>query len=167
MEHMTWGFPPFKGKRPINNTRSEGAADSHFWSRHLNRRCVFALSEAVEWQQRVNKRTGELKKVPHVIRFRDRRIGAVAGIYDDKDDPCCSMMTCRANKAWATIHNADPDDPRMVCFLLDSEAIAAWLDADKPFEAVEHLLTSVPDELDVLLADPLTTADGKPPLFAD
>ncbi|MCC6683410.1 MAG: SOS response-associated peptidase family protein [Phycisphaeraceae bacterium] len=160
LERMVWGFPPFKGTRPINNTRAEDAASSRFWAKHLNHRCVFPLSEAIEWQHRVNRKTGELKKVPHVLRFRDGRIAAVAGIYQvGQDAACCSMLTCRANRLWATIHNAKPDDPRMVCFLLDRDAWGAWLDPTQPFEAARGLLKPVPDELDLLMAEPL----GSPP----
>lgn len=153
LAEMTWGFPPFKGKRVINNTRSENAG-SPFWKRHLGRRCVFPLSAAIEWQYRVNRETGELRKVPHAIRFRDDRIGLVAGIYRPADE-CCSMMTCRANQTWAAIHNADPDDPRMVCFLLDAEAVTAWLAPDRPYESVAHLLRPIPDDQDLLIATPL------------
>lgn len=156
LAEMTWGFPPFKGKRPINNTRSETAAGSRYWKRHLARRCVFPLTEAIEWQHQVNTDTGELRKVPHAIRFRDGRIGAVAGIYTHGEEArCCSMMTCRANQLWSTVHNAKPDDPRMVCFLLDHEAIESWLDPSRPFDEVEHLLQPIPDELDLLAAQPL------------
>lgn len=156
---MTWGFPPFKGKRPINNTRSEKADSSPFWKRHLSHRCVFPLSAAIEWQHQVNRETGEVRKVPHAIRFRDDRIGVVAGIHaQQQDGSCCSMLTCVANQTWAAIHNANPADARMVCFLLDPEAIAAWLAPDQPYLAVQHLLRPIPDELDLLIAAPLTAA---------
>ena len=65
------------------------------------------------------------------------------------------MMTCRANSTWAAIHNANPDDPRMVCFLLDQNEINAWLDPEQPYTEVHHLLRPVPDQLDLLIADPI------------
>jgi putative SOS response-associated peptidase YedK len=155
-QHMTWGFPPWRGRRPINNTRSEKAASSTFWSQHVGHRCVFPISAAVEWQHQINTTTGELRKVPHIIHFHDNRIGVVAGIYSaDQGAPCCSMMTCRANRLWASIHNANPDDPRMVCFLLDTEVIEAWLDPNRPYEAACDLLGPVPDEPSLLVARPL------------
>lgn len=156
LTEMTWGFPPFKGKRVINNTRSEKAATSPFWKRHLDHRCAFAISSAIEWQHQVNPTTGELRKVPHAIRFRDDRIGVIAGICSwQQSEPCCSMLTCHANATWGAIHNADPDDPRMTCFLPDHDAISAWLAPDQPFKAIAHLLRPLPDDLDMLIAEPL------------
>ena len=155
LQEMTWGFPPLKGKTPINNTRCESAAASPYWKPHLGQRCVFPLTAAIEWQHQINPQTGELRKVPHLIRFRDDRLAAVAGIYGTgSGSACCSMMTCRANRFWSTIHNAKPDDPRMVCFLLQPEAIDAWLDPNPPYETVRDLLRSVPDEADLLSAQP-------------
>jgi len=160
IEQMTWGFPPFKGKRPINNTRSEQASGSPFWRPHLGQRCVFPISQAIEWQHQVDTRTGELLKVPHSIRFRDGRLAAVAGIYGaDGQDSYCSMMTCRANRFWSQIHNAKPDDPRMVCFLLDSQAIADWLDVDQSYEAVKCLLRPLPDAQDLLVATSASSSE--------
>lgn len=161
LESMTWGFPGFgKSAKSINNTRSEGASASRFWSRHLHQRCAFPLSAAVEWQHRVDTSTGEVRKVPHTIAFRDERLGVVAGIYSTTDKgSCCSMMTCGANRTWAAIHNAKPDDPRMVCFLLDKPALAAWLDPSRSFDSVRDLLRPVPDESDLLIASPI----GPPP----
>ncbi|MCE9590079.1 MAG: SOS response-associated peptidase [Planctomycetes bacterium] len=152
---MTWGFPPFKGKRPVNNTRSEQAASSSYWSRHLMHRCAFPLSEAVEWQHRVDTKTGEVRKVPHTIGFRDGRVAAVAGIYHaSAGEACCSMMTCRANRLWSSIHNADPDDPRMICFLPDAHAINDWLDPERPYTSVQQCLAPLPDDDGLLVAAP-------------
>lgn len=145
---MTWGFPPFKGSRPVNNTRSETCATSPYWRRHLGTRCVFPLTAAIEWQHRVDRSTGELRKVPHALSYRDGRIGLVAGIWMEHDGAArCSMLTCRANATWAAVHNAAPDDPRMVCLLSDHAAVGAWLDAAAPFAAVQYPLGQAPDEL--------------------
>lgn len=160
LEQMTWGFPPFKGKRVINNTRSEKAGTSRYWRRHLDRRCVFPLSEAVEWKHMVDTSTGELLKVPHGIRFRDDRVAAVAGIYmTDDEGNRCSMMTCRANEYWATIHNAKPDDPRMVCFLLNDQDIEQWLDPANSYDDVHGLLKPIAS--DSLIAEPLLPFEDK------
>jgi hypothetical protein len=69
------------------------------------------------------------------------------------------MMTCRANQFWSQIHNAKPDDPRMVCFLLDSQSIADWLDADQSYEAVNRLLRPLPDAEDLLVATSASSHD--------
>ena len=165
---MTWGFPPLKGKSPITNTRCEKAASSPYWQPHLSRRCVFPMTAAIEWQHQVNPQTGELRKVPHVIRFRDDRLAAVAGIYSTgatlpgagAGTACCSMMTCRANRLWSSIHNAQPADPRMVCFLPNPQMIDAWLDPKPPYAMVRDLLQPLPDDADLLIAQPSTPTPG-------
>ncbi|QOJ14601.1 MAG: SOS response-associated peptidase family protein [Planctomycetia bacterium] len=155
LDEMTWGFPAFNGGRPINNTRSEKAASSPFWKRHLENRCLFPITGAIEWQHRANLQTGKVQKIPHMISFRDAGIGAVAGIYGvGPGGACCSMMTCRANRLWSTIHNAKPDDPRMPCFLLDPESIATWLDPDRSYERALDLLQPLSDNADLLIAGP-------------
>ncbi|MCE9620266.1 MAG: SOS response-associated peptidase [Planctomycetes bacterium] len=155
LQEMTWGFPPFKGSKPINNTRAETAATSAFWKRHLGTRCVFPLSEAIEWQHRTDE-AGRLRKVPHSIGFSDGCIGAVAGIWAAKESGAvCSMLTCHANRAWAEIHNANPGDPRMVCFLRQREDVEAWLDGVRPFADVAQRLGPLPDERSLLAIRPL------------
>jgi len=62
------------------------------------------------------------------------------------------MLTCRANKLWSTIHNAKPDDPRMVCFLPDKQAIAAWLDPGRSYESLKELLSPMADEPGLLVS---------------
>lgn len=155
LESMTWGFPNFKGPKPLNNTRSEGAPTSRFWKSHLNNRCVFPLSSAVEWKHVVDTATGEVRKVPHSIAFKDGRLGAIAGIFKRSEDAAqSSMMTCSANTYWSSIHNADPSDPRMICFLLDHASINAWLDPSRSHESVWDLLRATPDDVE-LIATPL------------
>lgn len=163
IETMTWGFPPFNGTKPINNTRSESAPASGYWKRHLATRCAFPLSAAVEWKQVTDTSTGEVKKVPHVISFKDGRLGAVAGIYmRSGDEMRCSMMTTKANKFWSSIHNKDPDDPRMICFLLDHASLGAWLDPSRSYDSVKELLRATPDDVELVAAPLGTTKPDNP-----
>lgn len=54
------------------------------------------------------------------------------------------MMTCRAEGVAAEVHNNKPDDPRMVVFLPDAEAVSAWLNPEAKFDDVRNLLNHPP-----------------------
>jgi len=108
------------------------------------------LTAAVEWQHRSEPalfgQPGPVQHVPYRIHYADHRLCAIAGIWSDRQGdarPCCSMLTCRANKPWAQIHNAKPDDPRMICFLTTPQAIRDWLDPANTFDRLRQLLLNL------------------------
>lgn len=139
-----WGFPGFGRQKRVANTRSETAAEKLLWRDHLENRCVMPVGEAIEWQWRVDERTGEVIKVPHAISLVSGEVGLIAAIrHEPTGYP--SMMTCRANDWWGRIHNKDPDDPRMICYLQDDAEVAAWLDPERSFEDVKGLLRPAPE----------------------
>ena len=147
LDWLGWGFTSSfpKGNSMIFNTRSETILHRRIWQPHLNHRCILPLTGAIEWQHQFNKTTGEITKRPHVIQLVHGGLGAIAGIYDP-EQRCCSMLTCRANPWWQKIHNADPDNPRMICFLQNEGEIRSWLNSNQNLLHIMPLLRPAPTD---------------------
>ncbi|MFP6639287.1 MAG: SOS response-associated peptidase [Myxococcota bacterium] len=135
---LYWGLIPFWAKqreslKPMINARSETAASKPtFRAAMTQRRCLVPIDGFYEWQ-RAGSRNGQAKggripAVPHYFRASDRRILAVAGLWESWTDrqtgevlESCALLTTQANEVVGAIHHRMP-------VLLTSRDWELWLD---------------------------------------
>ncbi len=135
---MTWGIE--LGRRRVTNSREDKLSST--WRRFVGRRVVFPVSRAVEWHYELDllgEATG--KPRPWAIERADGELSAVAGIASVE---AVSMVTCPGAGLYRDVHNKDPQDPRMVSYLVEPDDVARWLDPTLPFEAVRSLIKPPP-----------------------
>ena len=122
---LRWGLIPSWAKDPaigdrLINARSETAAEKPSFRTALRqRRCLLVADGFYEW------RKDGPRKQPHLIRFRDRRPFAMAGLWERWEGPdgpveSCTILTTAANEVVAPIHERMP-------VILVPETHAAWL----------------------------------------
>jgi putative SOS response-associated peptidase YedK len=138
--------------RTINARAETAPTKPAFRDAFERRRCVIPASGFYEWKKPVADRG---KKRPVMIRRRDGRLLAIAGLYESwkpRDNPdaprvrTCTILTCDPNSLIAPIHNRMPA-------LLAPEAIDAWLDpGGHDTRALRSLLKPAP-EADLELAE--------------
>ena len=144
---MRWGLLPLFVKDPkkfptLINARSEEVLSKPSFSHAMRfRRCLVPADGFYEWTGPKGKRR------PFLLRPRERRLIAFAGIYERWRDgkggeiDTVAILTVPANAAIAPLHDRMP-------VVLPPEHFAAWLDvkATQAEEAVK-LLQSAPDDL--------------------
>ena len=146
-----WGIP--LGKHRVTNARDDKLGST--WKRFTTRRVVFPLDAAIEYHYRLDllgQPTG--KPTPYAITRADGELSAIAGFASqplgegpvDADDPAAAvtMLTCPGNDLYADVHNKNPDDPRMLVYLVEPEDVSAWLDPDRPFDELRDLVRPAP-----------------------
>lgn len=150
-----WVAAPEPGKRMIN-LRSERLADRPGFRRTLqSRRCVVPADGFYEWRKAGDGRT----KQPYLVRARDGRALALAGLWDTwrgRDDPdgtllrTCTILTTEPNDLVSALHDRMP-------VILPPDACDVWLDPSvTDVDLLVGLLRPCPSEL--LETWPVSTA---------
>lgn len=118
----SWAKDPAVGNRMIN-ARSETVAETPaFRASFKRRRCLIPADGFYEW-----KSTGTKHKTPHVIRLRDDKPFAFAGLWDCWHSPdgevieSATILTTSANDLLRPLHERMP-------VILRSESLSVWLD---------------------------------------
>jgi len=143
---LRWGLIPAWAKDPsignrLINARAETAADKpSFRDAFRRRRCIVLADGFFEWKKQGGK------KQPYLIRLRDARPFAFAGLWerwqgpDDRPVETCTILTTDANELVRPLHNRMPA-------ILEAEAYAPWLDpTSQDREKLLPLLHSFPPE---------------------
>lgn len=151
---VRWGLVPAWVEDPgrfslLINARAEGLSERPaFKAAFQYRRCLVPATGFYEW-----RRGGGRQKQPYLVRRRDRRPMAFAGLWESwmgrdgsEIDSAC-IVTTEANRTVAPIHDRMP-------VILDPAGCERWLDsAAHPAATVGDLLRPAPD--DVLEAVPV------------
>ncbi len=123
---LKWGLVPYWAKDPaignrMINARSETVAEkTSFRTAFKKRRCLIPADGFFEWA----KRNG--KKAPMYIKRRDRAIFALAGLWENWQQPdgpwlgSCSILTTEANDFLRPIHHRMP-------VMIEPEDYDTWL----------------------------------------
>jgi putative SOS response-associated peptidase YedK len=151
----SWAKDPSVGNRMIN-ARSEGITEKPAYRRAVaRRRCLIPADAFYEWQRRHGRDGRPAGKLPYVIRRRDGRPMALAGIWEFwRADPdaeplrSCAIVTTAANALLAPIHDRMP-------VILEKADWAAWLDPGTDMSVIEGLMVPAPEG--VLEAYPVST----------
>ena len=150
-----WATAPEPGRRMIN-LRAERLSDRPGFRRTLQRRrCVVPADGFYEWRA---ARDGRPKQ-PYLVRARDGRPLALAGLWDVWRDPdaagadplrTCTVLTTEPNELVATLHDRMP-------VVLAPDACDVWLDPSvTDVDVLVGLLRPCPsDELEMW---PVSTA---------
>jgi putative SOS response-associated peptidase YedK len=138
----SWAKDPSIGNRMIN-ARAETVSTRNAYKGALARhRCIIPADAFYEWQ--VRELEGEKQKVPYVIRHRDGRPLAFAGLWevwhDAEDRPLrtCVIITTEANRLLAPIHERMP-------VVLPPDTWDEWLDpGNQDVTRLQKLLVPAP-----------------------
>jgi putative SOS response-associated peptidase YedK len=143
----SWAKDPSIGSKMINARAETVASKPAFRSAMKRRRCLIPADGFYEWQAQ-----GKSKQPMH-IRFRDGRIYAFAGLWEEWEEPgegplrTCTIITGEPNDLLASIHNR-------MAVILKEEDEEAWLDPDLPVEHALKLLRVFPEkELEAVAVD--------------
>ncbi len=104
----SWASDPVIGNRLINARAETAAAKPAFRTPFRRRRCLVVADGFYEWQK-AGKR-----KAPHLVRMRDDRPFAFAGLWDLWEGPdhsvveSCTLLTTEANDVVRPIHDRMP-----------------------------------------------------------
>ena len=150
-----WAEAPQAGRRLIN-LRSERLADRPGFRRTLrSRRCIVPADGFYEWRAA----SGDRPKQPFLIRARDGRALALAGLWDVWRDPAqpdadplrtCTVLTTDPNEVMRALHDRMP-------VILPPAACDVWLDPSvTDVDRLVALCRPCPPEL--LEAWPVSTA---------
>lgn len=124
---LHWGLIPSWAKdREIGsrmiNARAETVMEKpSFRNAFKSRRCLIVADGFYEWKKLADG------KQPHLIRFRDGRPFAFAGLWEHWEDPesgpvdSCTIITTEPNRLMSTLHNRMP-------VILPTSAYERWLD---------------------------------------
>ena len=159
LDLLRWGLIPAWAKDAtigsrLINARAETAAEKPaFRAAFGQRRCIIVATGFYEWAR---TRGG---KQPWLIRFRDGRPFALAGLWEawhgrDGILETCTIITTEPNELMATLHNRMP-------VILHPRDHAKWLDASH--QTPENLLTLIkPYPADAMSAHPVSTLVNNP-----
>jgi putative SOS response-associated peptidase YedK len=126
---LRWGLIPAWAKDPgignrLINARVESAAEKPaFRDAFRNRRCLVLADGFYEWKKQAGK------KEPYLVRMRDGKPFAFAGLWDRWHDPeqqifeTCTILTTDANKLVRPLHDRMP-------VILEAQAYEPWLDPE-------------------------------------
>jgi len=146
LEVMRWGLIPYWAKdikigySTINARAEEIETKPAFREAFRQRRCLVPIDNFYEW-----KKT-ETGKQPYAIGLADRRLMALAGLWDTWRSPqgervrSFTIVTTTPNELCATLHNRMP-------VVLKPEAWPAWL-GEEPSDVprLKSLLAPYPDD---------------------
>jgi putative SOS response-associated peptidase YedK len=145
LELYRWGLVPSWAKdeaigNKLINARAETLLEKPSFKAALRRRrCLIPADGFYEWQTE-----GKVKK-PHHIRFRDGRLFAFAGLWDEWNGPgdaplrTCTIITGDPNPLLKTLHHR-------MAIILDPQDEEIWLDPRLTAEEALGLLKMHPDE---------------------
>jgi putative SOS response-associated peptidase YedK len=138
----SWAREPSIGSRMIN-ARAETVADKPaFRSAFRRRRCLVPADGFYEWQKQ-----GRIR-VPHLLRMRDGRPFAFAGLWESWEGPdgaleTFTILTTEPNTLVAPIHDRMP-------VILAPGARETWLHDDDPHALAALLRPFDPDAMEAL-----------------
>lgn len=148
LEGYRWGLVPSWAKddaigSKLINARLETLSEKPSFKVALKRRrCLIPADGFYEWKQ------DERVKTPHHIRFRDGKLFAFAGLWEEWIGPgdaplrTCTIITGPPNELLATLHHR-------MAVILPRELENEWLDPRMSDEdALELLQIYPPDELE-------------------
>lgn len=151
----SWAQGPKEGPRPVNLRSERLAGRPGFRATLQRRRCVVPADGFYEWRAA----TGGRPKQPFLVRARDGRALALAGLWDVWRDPAhpdadplrtCTVLTTGPNELMATLHDRMP-------VVLAPDAVDVWLDRSvTDVDLLVALCRPCPPEL--LEAWPVSTA---------
>ncbi len=145
LEGYRWGLVPSWAKDDsigvkMINARAETLAEKPSFKNALkSRRCLIPADGFYEWK------TQGKTKIPHYIRFRDDRIYAFAGLWEEWNGPgdaplrTATIITSDPNPLLATLHH------RMAVILKPADE-AIWLDPKVSAQDALQLLQTFPDD---------------------
>lgn len=150
-----WAQDPAIGKKLINARGETLTEKPSFRGAVRYRRCILPASGFYEWKGPKGS------KVPHLIRRRNGKTLAMAGLYEvwERGEgylETCTIVTCAANPEVSELHDRMP-------VILEGAAIDAWL--DKRITQPERILPLVQPlragQLEILPFDPRGTRETK------
>jgi len=115
-DFFLWGLIPMWAKDPsigsrLINARSETLAEKPaFRGSYRHKRCLILADGFYEWQSVAGKRT----KVPYYIHMKNRKIFAMAGLWDHWENSAgssistCTIITTTPNELMESIHDRMP-----------------------------------------------------------
>lgn len=137
----SWATDPAVGNRLINARAESVSRKPAFRDSFQQRRCLVPATGFYEW-----KRVGGVKE-PYLVRMRDDRAFAFAGVWDrwqgeEGRIESCAILTTWPNALVAAIHNRMP-------VVLPRSAYDLWLDPDVREDVLHPLLRPFPaDEME-------------------
>jgi putative SOS response-associated peptidase YedK len=150
----SWSKDPSIGNRLINARAESAATKPSFREAFGNRRCLILADGFFEW-----KKQGR-KKQPYLIRMRDGKPFAFAGLWecwhppDDGPVETCAILTTNANELVQPLHDRMPA-------ILKPQDYDRWLNPDvHEKEELEPLLHSCPAEQ--MMAYPVSALVNSP-----
>jgi len=139
---VKWGLIPHWSKKvsPLINARAETAAVKPAFRRAFHsKRCLIPATGFFEWRKE------EDRKQPYLIRLRDGKPFAFAGLWEKWEGPSgtyygCAILTTKPNTLVARIHDRMP-------VILEPENEDLWLDRTvEDRELLTSLLHPFPPE---------------------
>ncbi len=152
----SWAKDPSIGNRLINARAETLAEKPAFRGAYKYRRCLILADGFYEWR----KLPGRRAKIPYLVRLKEGRPFAFAGLWEEWHAPdgssvrTCVIITTRPNDLLAPIHNRMP-------VILRPDAWAQWLTPSvlSP-QALQPWLS--PHPADEIEAYPVSTAVNDP-----
>lgn len=147
LDLLVWGLVPSRTKdlktapRPINARSETVRTNAMFKSAFAKRRCILPIDAFFEWKPNTNP------KQPYAIARKDRSMLALAGIWENWQDPhtkewlrTFALLTTSANALVGKIHNRMP-------VILRERDHGKWL-GDEPADAdaLEALFAPYPED---------------------
>ena len=122
-EPFIWGFPGFRGSRPLINARCETVLEKKtFRDSFINRRCAVPSTGFYEWSPQKQK---VLFTLPAPVTY-------LAGIYTKTDGPGrFVILTAPANPSVRKVHGRMP-------VILTPDILADWIMDDQTASAYLH-----------------------------
>lgn len=150
----SWAKDPAIGNRLVNARAETAASKPAFRGAMRERRCLIPASGFYEWRRRNGR------KQPYVVRMRDGKVFALAGLWERWKDAdggvleTCTVLTTGANETVAPIHDRMPA-------ILPRGDFDLWLDpAVRDPKEVARLLGPFP--ADEMTAFPVRTLVNSP-----
>ncbi len=144
LEGYRWGLVPSWAKdesigTKLINARVETLQEKPSFKHALGRRrCLIPADGFFEWKQE------DKNKTPHYIHFRDNRIYAFAGLWEEWNGPgdaplrSCTIITGPPNPLLSTLHHR-------MAIILRPDWENVWLDPQIGAEEALNLLQTYPD----------------------
>ncbi|MBN2386735.1 MAG: SOS response-associated peptidase [Anaerolineales bacterium] len=161
-DFFTWGLIPSWAKDPaignrMINARSETLAEKPAYrAAYKYRRCLIFADAFFEWQARPGTKT----KIPHLIRLKNRKPFALAGLWEHWQSPdgseinSATIVTTAPNALLAPIHNRMP-------VILNDCGYTKWIDP-APALASDLQPLLVPYPASEMEAFPISTLVNSP-----
>ncbi len=145
-DFFVWGLIPMWAKDPaigarLINARGETLAEKpSFRGSYRHKRCLILADGFYEWKSAAGKKT----KTPYYIHMKDRKLFAMAGLWDAWASPdgssikTCAIITTTPNELMGSIHDRMP-------VILHARDYAKWLNpAPQTPEALQPLIKPFP-----------------------